>query len=90
MFGCERDEDVQLAGCEFDEDVQLVNCECDKAVQLVGCDRQGSIVYETIGVYPAQSFFQVDSASGAVFIIQDLKNDERARTLYTVRSSSLS
>ncbi|XP_076458561.1 protocadherin Fat 4-like [Babylonia areolata] len=48
-------------------------------------DLRDRVVYETVGVYPAQSFFQVDYNSGAVYIIQDLKNDERARTLYTLR-----
>ena len=46
---------------------------------------QGSIIYESIGLYPAQSFFDVNATTGAVRIVQSLKDDGFARTDYTVR-----
>lgn len=45
---------------------------------------QSAIVYESIGVYPAQTFFEVNSVNGDVTIRTNLKDDNSARTDYTV------
>ena len=47
---------------------------------------QGAIVYESVGLYPAQSFFQVNATTGVINIIQSLKQDVFSRTEYTVSS----
>lgn len=45
---------------------------------------QGSLVYESIGLYPAQSFFTVNRTTGLITLTQSLKNDGFARDTYTV------
>lgn len=42
-------------------------------------------MFETIGVYPAQTFFSVDSISGSVRTIRSLKEDGLGRERYTLR-----
>ena len=41
-------------------------------------------MYAVDGVYPAPSFFTVNSTNGAVTIIKDLREDGNAQALYTV------
>jgi hypothetical protein len=45
---------------------------------------QGSIVYEIDGTYPSQYFFGVNSTTGQVKIIQDLRQDSTKLLTYTV------
>ena len=53
-------------------------------IALVAVFCQGEIRYEAIGVYPATTFFAVNSVSGAVTITTDLRNDALLITSYTV------
>lgn len=46
------------------------------------------MVYEVIGVYPAPSFFQVNSSTGDINLVRNMKEDVAARTLYTVSMTS--
>ena len=46
-------------------------------------------MYESVGLYPAESFFQVNATTGVINIIQSLKQDGFARTDYTVSGHSL-
>ncbi|GFN78435.1 protocadherin fat 4, partial [Plakobranchus ocellatus] len=55
------------------------------AVECGDQDLKGTIVYESVGLYPAQSFFQVNASTGVINIIQSLKQDGFARTEYTLR-----
>lgn len=45
---------------------------------------QGSIVYELVGIYPAQDFFAVNQATGAINITRDLATDSFETMQYTV------
>ena len=40
--------------------------------------------YEIVGVYPSQSFFSINNATGQISISQDLRNDGLKLTQYTV------
>ena len=42
-------------------------------------------MFETIGVYPAQTFFSVDSTSGSIRTLRSLKEDGLGREQYTLR-----
>lgn len=53
---------------------------CKKAI----CYFQGRIVYESIGVYPAQTFFAVNNLDGRITVIDNLMNDGFYRSTYTV------
>ncbi|KAJ8319080.1 hypothetical protein KUTeg_004171 [Tegillarca granosa] len=55
------------------------------SVRATDSDRRGEIVYEVIGDYPAPSFFQVNSSTGEINLVRDLKEDVSARTLYTLK-----
>ena len=46
---------------------------------------QGRIYYESVGDYPAQSFFRVQNTSGAINVIQDLRQDNLRLSSYLVR-----
>lgn len=46
--------------------------------------KQGSIRYESIGIFPAQTFFEVNTVSGAVNIIRSVRDDVILRASYTV------
>ncbi|XP_050391949.2 protocadherin Fat 4 [Patella vulgata] len=46
---------------------------------------QGNIVYESIGDYPALSFFAVNRSTGIVSITRDLRNDNLRLSTYTLR-----
>lgn len=46
---------------------------------------QGRIYYESIGDYPAQSFFVVQNTSGAISVTQDLRQDNLRLNSYLVR-----
>ncbi|RUS85647.1 hypothetical protein EGW08_006593, partial [Elysia chlorotica] len=48
-------------------------------------DRKGQIRYEVIGLFPSQSFFDVDVISGRVVLRNSLMSDAEGRTSYTVR-----
>lgn len=48
-------------------------------------DLAGNLVYEAIGVYPAQSFFGVDRNTGNVFTRRNLKEDGIGRESYVLR-----
>ncbi|XP_055954929.1 protocadherin Fat 4 [Patella vulgata] len=48
-------------------------------------DNQGAIVYGITGIYPAQSFFDINNSTGQIFIKEDLKNDGLARPQYLLR-----
>ena len=43
------------------------------------------MLYETIGLYPAQTFFDVDRSTGNVFVRRSLKEDGVGRDRYTLR-----
>lgn len=45
---------------------------------------QGRIYYESVGDYPAQSFFRVQNTSGAINVIQDLRQDNLRLNSYLV------
>ena len=45
---------------------------------------QGNIVYESVGVYPAQTFFAVNRVDGRITVIDNLMNDGFYRSSYTV------
>lgn len=49
---------------------------------------QGNMVYEVIGDYPAPSFFQVNSSTGDINLVRNMKDDVAARTLYIVSMTS--
>lgn len=57
---------------------------------------QGSIRYESTGIFPAQTFFEVNSVTGAINIIRSVRDDVILRSSYTVsqkhmcRSNSIS
>lgn len=42
-------------------------------------------MFETIGVYPAQTFFTVDRNSGSIRTVRSLKEDGLGRERYTLR-----
>ncbi|XP_062607122.1 protocadherin Fat 4-like, partial [Saccostrea cucullata] len=46
---------------------------------------QGDLTYEAIGMYPAEDYFSVNSSTGAVRLIRDLKTDPSGLTTYTLR-----
>ncbi|KAL5018741.1 hypothetical protein ScPMuIL_004463 [Solemya velum] len=48
-------------------------------------DLKSSIVYESIGIYPAQTFFDVKSVNGEVYVLSNLKLDYSARNQYTLQ-----
>ena len=48
-------------------------------------DIRGEVQYESIGLYPAQSFFNVNITTGVVTLAQSLKDDGFARQEYTLR-----
>jgi hypothetical protein len=41
----------------------------------------GKLIYAVDGVYPAPSFFTVNSTNGAMTIIKDLREDAKAQAL---------
>ena len=49
---------------------------------------QGVIRYELVGVFPAQSFFDINEVTGEVVLRNSLLSDSDGRLLYTVSSSS--
>ncbi|XP_046579035.1 protocadherin Fat 4-like [Haliotis rubra] len=55
------------------------------SVAAVDNDQRGTLVYEAVGFYPAQSFFGINNVTGHITVIQSLKNDGLARTEYTLR-----
>ncbi|XP_062579030.1 protocadherin Fat 3-like [Saccostrea cucullata] len=48
-------------------------------------DLKGDLTYEAIGMYPAEDYFSVNSSTGAVRLIRDLKTDPSGLTTYTLR-----
>ena len=48
---------------------------------------QGSMMYEVAGTYPAQYFFGVNTSTGQVKIIQDLRNDANKQIQYIVSTT---
>lgn len=52
--------------------------------------KQGSIRYESIGIFPAQTFFEVNTASGAINIIRSVRDDVILRASYTVSLNTIS
>ena len=46
---------------------------------------QSYLVFESIGVYPAQNFFEVDRTTGGVRVIRSLREDSLGREIYTLR-----
>ncbi|XP_035826838.1 protocadherin Fat 4-like [Aplysia californica] len=55
------------------------------ALECSDQDLRGQVMYESIGLYPAQSFFTVNMTTGLVTIAQSLREDGFARTEYTLR-----
>ena len=51
---------------------------------MAECVLQGPLVYESIGIYPAQTFFSVNR-NGSVIINRSLKEDSIGRDRYTLR-----
>ncbi len=49
----------------------------------ISCE-QGEIVYELIGDYPAQSFFQIDGKTGVISTTSGLKTDSLRAQSYNV------
>ena len=47
-------------------------------------DLKGAIVYEMIGMFPAQSFFDINPVTGRVFLRNGLLSDSLQTTSYTV------
>lgn len=52
--------------------------------------KQGSIRYESIGIFPAQTFFEVNTVSGAINIIRSVRDDVILRASYTVSLNTIS
>lgn len=53
-------------------------------VTAVDNDLEGVIVYTLDGVFPVQSFFDVDSTTGIVRLRHSLVSDSSQNTVYTV------
>lgn len=51
--------------------------------------KQGSIRYESIGIFPAQTFFEVNTVSGAINIIRSVRDDVILRASYTVSLNTI-
>ncbi|KAL5018737.1 hypothetical protein ScPMuIL_004459 [Solemya velum] len=51
----------------------------------VDVDLRGNIVYEAIGIYPAQNFFEINSQTGLVTTREDLQSDVFCTDRYTLR-----
>lgn len=51
---------------------------------------QGSLRYETIGNYPAPSFFSLNTTTGEIKVARGLMEDGLQRSQYNVRALSLS
>lgn len=51
---------------------------------MAECVLQGPLMYESIGIYPAQTFFSVNR-NGSVIINRSLKEDSIGRDRYTLR-----
>ena len=45
---------------------------------------QGVIRYELVGIFPAQSFFEINAVSGDVVLRNSLLSDSEGREIYTV------
>lgn len=54
-------------------------------VQASRLNLVGRIYYESIGDYPAQSFFMVQNTSGAISVTQDLRQDNLRLNSYLLR-----
>lgn len=52
--------------------------------------KQGSIRYESIGIFPAQTFFEVNTVSGVINIIRSVRDDVILRASYTVSLNTIS
>ena len=48
-------------------------------------DLRGDLMYESIGLYPAQSFFSIGALDGRIFTRRSLKEDGIARESYVLR-----
>ncbi|WAQ95445.1 FAT4-like protein [Mya arenaria] len=53
-------------------------------VRAVDQDLQGTLMFESIGIYPAQTFFSVNN-NGNVIVSRSLKEDSVGRERYTLR-----
>ncbi|RUS85645.1 hypothetical protein EGW08_006591, partial [Elysia chlorotica] len=54
-------------------------------VEATDADLSGFILYQAIGVYPANEFFDVNAVTGAITVIKSLESDPLGATSYTLR-----
>ncbi len=56
-------------------------------VSKVTCLFQGQMIYEAIGLYPAELYFTVEENSGQIKVIENIKEDPLRLSSYTVSTS---